>query len=142
MDFAVAIAAGGLYALLGRKLTGKWADKAWFLRPLMLLTCAAALANTIIGVWAARLFGAVFGLVGGWFGVSAALLAGVAGLLLLVGTALDLKDKKADGIAKTGLVLLPILAMVASGPLAAQGLGLFDQVAQAGATALGSMIGG
>ncbi|MGI5208960.1 hypothetical protein ACQEU6_46280 [Spirillospora sp. CA-108201] len=142
MDFAVAIAAGGLYFVLGRKLTGNWATKAWFLRPAMLLVCAAALANTVIGIFGARLFGAVLGLIGGWFGASAALMAGVVGLLLLVGTALDLKDKRPDGIAKTGLVLLPILAMVASGPLAAQGLGLFDSIAQAGETGLGTMIGG
>lgn len=141
MDFAVAIAAGGLYFVLGRKLTGKWAEKAWFLRPLMLLTCAASLANTIIGIWGARLISGILGLVGGWFGASAALLAGVVGLLLLVGTALDLKDKRPDGIAKTGLIVLPVLAMVASGPLAAQGLGLFDSLAQAGGSALGSMIG-
>lgn len=142
MDFAVAIAAGGLYVVLGRKLTGNWGAKAWFLRPLMLLICAASLANTVIGVWGARLFAGVLGWAGGLFGASAALLAGVVGLLLLVGTALDLKDKRPDGIAKTGLVLLPILAMVASGPLAVQGSGLFDSIAQAGATGLGTMIGG
>lgn len=142
MDFAVAIAAGGMYFILGRKLTGNLATKAWFLRPTLLLICAASLANTIIGIWVARLFGGVLGWAGGLFGASGALLAGVVGLLLLLGTALDLKDKRPDGIAKTGLVLLPILAMVATGPLAAQGLGLFDSIAQAGQTGLSTMIGG
>ena|SRR5690606_5640821 len=141
MSFAVAIAAVGLYVILGRKL-GAWATKVWFLRPVLLLTFAASLANTIVGVWAARLAGGVLGLIGGWIGVSAALMAGVVGLLLLVDTALDLKNKRPDGMARTGLVALPVLVMVASGPLATTGAGLFDQVAQAGATALTAMIGG
>ncbi|MEV3927034.1 hypothetical protein [Actinomadura coerulea] len=142
MDFAVAIAAGGLYFVLGRKLTGNLGTKVWFLRPAMLLICAASLANTVLGVWSAKVTGGLLGWVGGWFGASAALLAGVVGLLLLVGTALDLKDKRPDGIAKTGLITLPILVMVASGPLAAQGAGLFDSIAQAGANGLSTMIGG
>ncbi len=142
MDFAVAIAAGGMYLILGRKLTGSLAAKAWFVRPAMLLICAASLANTIIGVWGAKAINALLGWVGGWFGASGALMAGVAGLLLLLGTALDLKDKRPDGIAKTGLILLPILAMVAVGPLAVQGSGLFDSIAEAGRTGLSTMIGG
>lgn len=141
MEFAVAIAAGGLYIILGRKL-GAWAAKVWFVRPAMLLICSASLASTIVGVWAARLAGGVLGWIGGLLGASAALLAGVIGLLLLVGTALDLKDKRPDGIAKTGLIALPVLAMIASGPLASIGTGLFGQIAGAGATALTTMIGG
>lgn len=141
MSFAVAIAAVGLYVILGRKL-GAWATKVWFLRPVLLLVFSASLANTIVGVWAARLAGGVLGWIGGLFGASAALMAGVVGLLLLVGTALDLKDKRPDGMARTGLIALPVLAMIASGPLASTGNGLFDQVAQAGATALSTMIGG
>lgn len=142
MDFAVAIVAGGLYFILGRKLTGTLAAKAWFLRPAMLLICAASLANTVLGVWGAKAAGGLLGWIGGWFDVSAALLAGAVGLLLLVGTVLDLKDKRPDGIAKTGLVLLPILAMVAAGPLAVQGSGLFDSIAQASRSGLSTMIGG
>lgn len=141
MEFAVAIAAGGLYIILGRKL-GAWAARVWFLRPVLLLICSASLASTIVGVWAARLAGGVLGWIGGLVGASAALLAGVVGLLLLVGTALDLKDRRPDGIAKSGLIALPVLAMIASGPLASIGTGLFDQIAGAGATALTTMIGG
>ena len=142
MEFAVAIAAGGLYGILGRKLGGGLAHKLWFLRPAMLLICSASLANTIVGVWAARLAGGGLGWAGELLGMSAATAAGVVGLLLLVGTALDLKDHRPDGIAKTGLIVLPVLVMVATGPLAASGSGLFDSLAAGASTALASLIGG
>lgn len=142
MGYLVAAAAFGLWAVLKRKMTGRVAMRLWFVPPALLLIGSASLANTGLGAWVAGLIGAVIAWPAGLIGVSAAAAIVVVGLLLLVATVFDLKDRNADGIAKTGLILLPILAIAASGPLAASGAGLFDQVANAGTNGLTSLIGG
>ncbi|RFU39109.1 hypothetical protein DZF91_24135 [Actinomadura logoneensis] len=141
MSYVVAAVAFGLWIILGKKLSGHLL-KFWWLRPSMLLVCSASLASTGVGTWAAHMLGKPMGWVGGWVHVSGALVAGGVGVLLLVGTVLDLKDRHPDGIAKTGLIALPLLALVASGPLADTGTNLFGSIAQTSASTLASMIGG
>lgn len=142
MGYLVAVAAFGLWTVLKRKMTGRIAMRLWFVPPALLLIGSASLANTGLGAWVAGLVGTVIGWPAGLVGVSGTLAVGVVALLLLIATALDLKDRNADGIAKTGLIMLPILAIAAAGPLFDAGAGLFDQVANAGQSGLTSLIGG
>lgn len=141
MTYVVVIVAGVLYWILGKKL-GAWQDKAWFVRPAMLVISSASFANTGLGIWCAHVLRGTFGWAGGLLDASSGLVAGGIGLILLVGTALDLRDHRPDGMAKTGLIMLPLLVLVASGPLASSGAGLFDSISQAGTHGLSSMIGG
>lgn len=100
------------------------------------------LADTVVGVWASTyLIEPVLGFLGGFVGVSAALLAGVAFVLLTVAAVFDLIDLNPEGIAKTAVLVLPFLALVAVGPFAAAGSGLFDAVANTGAGALTNLVG-
>lgn len=148
MSYAVAVLAFGLYFILRRRGGGgggrvsKMLAKAWWVSPLMLLVASAAITNTIIGVWSAKLGGGMFGWVGGLVHASGATTAGVVFLLLLVGTCLDLVDKRPDGIAKTGLIVLPLLALIMVGPLAGTGRGLLDSINKASAHSVSSLIGG
>lgn len=142
MGYLVAIAAFGLWAVLKRKLTGRAASRLWFAPPALLLIGSASLANTGLGAWIAGLLVDVVAWVASFVAVSATAAIGVVMLILLVATALDLKDKQADGIARTGLILLPILAMSAAGPLPEATGGLFSSVANLGTNGLTSLIGG
>lgn len=142
MGYLVAVAAFGLWAVLKKKMGGRIAMRLWFVPPALLLIGSASLANTGLGAWIAGALAAVIGWPAGMVGVSATAAIVVVGLLLLAATVFDLKDRNADGVAKTGLILLPILAIAASGPLADGGANLFDQVANAGTNGLTSLIGG
>ena len=142
MGYLVAVAAFGLWAVLQKKMAGRIAMRLWFVPPALLLIGSASLADTGLGSLLAQVISAVVGWPAGLAGVSGSLVVGVIGLLLLIATALDLKDRHADGIAKTGLVMLPLLAIAAAGPLADTGTGLFDQVANFGQHGLTSLIGG
>lgn len=143
MSYIVALAAFGLWAVLTSKLKGKLASKLWFLRPALLLIGSASAANTGVGVWIAdHLVAGVLGWAAGMVGIAGALVAGVIVLILAIATALDLKDRSADGIAKMGLIALPILVLAAAGPLAANGAGLFDSIAGLGTSGLSAIVGG
>lgn len=100
------------------------------------------LADTIVGVWASTyLIEPVLGFLGGFVGISAALVAGVAFVLVTIAAVFDLIDLKPEGIAKTAVMVLPFLALVAVGPVADAGAGLFDAVSSTGAGALTNLVG-
>lgn len=100
------------------------------------------LADTVVGVWVSNyLIEPVLGLVGSPLGLSAALLAGVAFVLIALAAVFDLIDLKPDGIAKTAVIVLPFLALAAVGPIADAGAGLFDAVSESGSEALTAVVG-
>ena len=83
------------------------------------------------------------GFVGGWFGVSGGAVAAV-GLLAVVALGLwDLAvDGKPDGIAKTAVYTIPVLALVASGPIAPVLLDLVHTINSSTPSLVASITGG
>lgn len=119
----------GLFFLALRKLAQKFNGHryTWWLPYAFLALGVFALAYAplpfglgSIGTLVAQLVGWLFGWIGSWFGVSATIIAGVLLVLSLAFGLVDLlKDRKPDGAAKTMVFALPVLVLVASGPVAA-----------------------
>lgn len=110
----------------------------WVIPPVLLFLTATTFAVTPAGHW---VMGKLAGLLSG-MGLSPAGSAALTIVLLLVGTFLDLRDKRADGVAKTGLVLIPLLAVIASGPIADAVNGVTTGVSNVGHTTISTVTGG
>lgn len=100
--------------------------KLWFV-PFMFLTlgvCALAYAPLPFGIGSiaslvAGMADWVLGWVGGLIGVSSAVIAGLLLVLVLIFGLVDLiQDHKPNGMAKTMVFALPVLALIAAGPIA------------------------
>lgn len=119
----------GAFFLALRKLTLKWSSKkVWWLPAALLALAVWALAyaplpfglGTLAGL-AASLLGWAFGLVGSLIGVRASVIAGILLVLVLIFGLHDLiKDHRPDAWAKTATYALPVLALIATGSIAAQ----------------------
>lgn len=145
--------AGGLFLALRKlaeRLQGrKLFERLWWL-PFALLSLAVwafAYAPLPFG-WGtpAGLLGTIVKWVlqwpGSWIGVSASLIATVVLIVLLGFAAVDLfSDKKPDGIAKTAVYVIPILALVAGGSVAAQVLHFTHLVGNVGPQFVTSIAG-
>lgn len=121
----------GLFFLALRFVAKKFAHKHRVLKLvpfafLALAVAAMAYAPLPFGLGsiaslAAALAGWVFGIVGGWIGVSSSVIAGLVLVLVLLFGAIDLiKDLKPDGWATAMVYALPVLVLIAAGPVAAQ----------------------
>lgn len=146
MSYIAAALALGLYVVWNKYAPRKLKSfKGSGFVPFALLAIGVTtLANTIIVTWpVANVVAPIFGWVGGWFGVSGATVAGVVFVLLAIAALLDiLNDFDPEGIAMTAVIVLPVLALVAVGPLAAAGSGLFDSISEAGSQALTNLVSG
>lgn len=85
----------------------------WIIPVILLFLATTSLAVSPPAIWAMGKIGdGVNGL-----GFSAAGSAALTIVILLVVLVLDLRDKKPDGGAKFALILIPLLAVIASGPV-------------------------
>lgn len=143
MTFIVAGFCLALYVLVTKKLTGKLAPKLWWLRPSLLFMFSASLAATWLGELLAGWLGGLFDWITDLFDVGAGgeLIAGALLVLMVLGTVLDLKDKKPDGFAKTGLIMIPLLALIAAGPIASGTRDLTGKVSDGAENGVTSIIG-
>lgn len=129
------------------KQAGRWVHLLPFLC-LVMMVWALAYAPLPFGLGSiagllASLLNWVLGFVGGWFGVSGGAVAAVA-LLAVVALGLwDLAvDGKPDGIAKTAVYTIPVLALVASGPIAPVLLDLVHTINSSTPSLVASITGG
>jgi hypothetical protein len=127
--------------MLIRKRKAKWLP--WFLAPIVLFLSSTCFALSDLGHWIARVpFGWVTGIPAAFGGPSAAVIATVILVLLLLAALLDLfADKKADGWAKTGIVLVPLLALIAVGPIAQSVNNITNNVGRGGAQGVDALTG-
>lgn len=140
----------GLFFLALRKLAKKLKNKKlWFLPYTFLVLAVAALAyaplpwgwGSLGGILAA-LVGWVLGWIGGLLGVSAAMIAGLLLVLAIVFGLVDLiKDQKPDAWAKTMVYAVPVLTLVAAGPLAANVLEFIQTLGGLGPTVVSEIAG-
>lgn len=137
MSYFVAILAIAFIVLLHKKLK-KWCR--WYVVLPLALVGAAALANTTLGRWAANGLEGLVGLLAGAIGMSTPLLA--TGLMLIL-LALVLygyiHDRKADRTEIIGTFVLPLLFLIATGPIAGAGSTFFDSIAAVGTSAFGGL---
>lgn len=137
--------AGGLFLFLRHLITplanhGKVKKVLWWVPYALLVlgVCALMLApipftDVSIAQGLAYVASWLFGLLGSAIGAPAAAIGGVALFILIVAALVDLiKDQKPDGIAKTAVFLLPVLALVAAGPIAANILDFTHSIGQVG----------
>lgn len=121
---------------------GKFAAAVIEFVPFTLLAIATmTLADTAVGRWLTAPVEWVLQFPAGWMGTSTAVLAGVAFALMALAAILDLLDLKPDGVAKTAVIVLPFLVLIATGPIADAGSGLFERVNQAGTAAMSAIVG-
>lgn len=104
----------------------------WVLVPGLALIGGSCFAATGPGAWIAQKLGSAVG----------PLLIGAISLILMFVIYLDLRDKKADKTARFGLMILPILFIAGTGPLADLGQTATSGVAEFGAASIGRLIGG
>ncbi|EIF01241.1 hypothetical protein [Saccharomonospora glauca] len=103
---------------------------------LLFLTSTSLAVSPPVG-W---LMGKVADLLGS-FGLSAAGTAALTIVVLLVALVLDLMDKKPDGVAKTALIVIPLLAVIASGPVGDAVRNVNDGVARMGTNVISTVTG-
>lgn len=142
MSWAIFLAGAGLLAILRKRSPKALAKVMWIINGLLAVMTGAALADIVLGAWISGLLSALFGWVGGWFGASAGIVAGVVVLLVAAIVILDLMDRVADQPAIAGLIMLPVLFLITSGPVDAAGESLYSAAEQIGASSLGRLVGG
>ena len=122
----------------------KWkAWKKWWVVGIVTALFACSFAATNLGGWAASLLGKLFALLANLIGTSGALLAAVAVLIFIPAVIYGfVKDKKADKWEMTGLIALPLLFIIASGPVAANGGTLTDALTNFGSEGLSYLVRG
>lgn len=141
MSWIVLILAAGLMWLISK--SGWLMKQKWIFVPQALLafTVGAALSEIEPGRWIGGIFGWVTGLFDRW--MPAALLAAVLVVLGFVAAVFKLLDKDADKTELALLVLLPSLAIAASGMgVATLIVELAGTVSGAATSATSSVIGG
>lgn len=139
MSYIIAATAFGLLLVLRKRN-----KTPWWVRAALAAIGGAGLADSGLGGWLAARISDIAGWVAGVTGApSAALVAGVAALILSVIVVYDIAvDKKADKPAMAGLVLLPLLFIAAAGPLAGAGAGLTEAITNLGTSGLTALVGG
>lgn len=136
----LALVSLGVLLLLHKKWK-KW--KKWWLVAIVTALFACSFAGTQLGGWTAGLLRALLSLPAGWIGATAALFAAIAVLILIPLVYYGFRhDKKADKWEMAGLILLPLLFIIASGPVAAHGGTLVQAVSQFGSQGLSYLVQG
>ena len=137
MAWVLLIFTTGLLVLLHKKWK-KW--KKWWLVGIVTALFACSFAATQLGGWAAGLLRALLNLIPGGSG------ALIAAVLVLLGIPAVIygfvHDKKADKWEMGVLIALPLLFIIASGPVAAHGGNLTDAVSRFGSSGLGYLVRG
>lgn len=140
MSWVVMLTAFGLLLVLRKRSKPSWL---WVVNAALAAIAGAALVETGIGSWLMGVLSSLAGWVGGIVGASATMVAGVAMLILTVMVVLDIAfDRRADKVAILGLILLPMLFLIAGGPVAEGGSQLVASVRDLGTGLLGPLIGG
>lgn len=126
------------------KLQRKWKKWAkWWVVGIVAALAAAAFASTNLGGWTAQLIGRILGFPAGWIDVTPAMLAALVVICLIPVIIYGLvHDKSADKPEIIALFLLPLLFIIASGPVAAGGGTLTEALAGFGSQGLGYLIQG
>jgi hypothetical protein len=125
----------GVLFLLHKKWK-KW--KKWWIVAIVTALFACSFAGTSLGGWLAGVMRSVLGVPAGWIGTTAALLATIAVLILIPTVYYGFRhDKKADKWEMAGLILLPLLFIIASGPVASHGGTLVVAISHFGSQGLG-----
>ena len=104
----------------------------WLIPPLLLFLTSATFAAGPAGRWVMDLVAKVLG----GMGLAVGLVSSLAIILLVLGIVLDLRDKKADRFARTALVLVPLVAILAAGPIAEAVNGITNGVSDTGNAAV------
>lgn len=128
VTFAVAV----VCFVLMRMAMNNSKNAPWWLVPTLAVMGGASLSATFIGKWAAERINNFIG----------PLLVGAVVLILIASIVFDLRDRKADKTARIGLIVLPILFMAGSGPLAELGNSVSGGISQAAAASIGALLGG
>lgn len=140
MAWLMTIFAALVLVLLHKKWK-KW--KKWWLVGIVTALFACSLAATPLGGWLAGLLASLLGWIGGWINTPGALLGAV---LVLIGIPAVIygfvHDKKADKWEMGALILLPLLFIIAAGPVAANGGTLTDAIAGFGSNGLSYLVSG
>jgi len=140
MGWVVFVLSAGLLMVLRRYSKPSWL---WIPIAVLAMFAGAAFARTWGGDWLSTAMRWVFTFVGGWFGIGAGIIAGVIAVLMVVAAGFDIfADRKADTVALVCLFLLPILVLIASGPVAATVDRVYDNVYQGGVSSVGRLAGG
>lgn len=140
MGWIVFVLSAGLILVLRR-----YSKPSWLWIPIALLAAfaGAAFARTWGGDWLASALAWAFRFVGGWFGIGAGVIAGILAVLMVVVAVFDIgADRKADSPALACLFLLPILVLIATGPVASTVGSVYDHVYQGGVSSVGRLAGG
>jgi len=112
--------------------------KKWYVKSILFAIFSVSLAQTIVGGWLVAGLRWLIGLTTLPIGA----LGGALVLLALIVLIADIwKDKKADKLAQAAILLLPILFVVAAGPIAPTGKGLTDSFANISANGLAFLTG-
>lgn len=114
-----------LFALFLWKITKGRKKMLWFIPPILLFLGVCSLVwaplpfvGGSLATWIGTLLGWVLGWLAGLFSASSATAATVAILALAIAAVIDLLDKQPDKWAKTAIVTIPFLAVLATGPIA------------------------
>lgn len=138
MSWLLCLFAFGTLFLLKKKWK-KW--NKWWVVAIFAALGACSFANTDLGGWAAGLLRSLLGLFGGVIGVSAALLGALAVLICIPMVVYGfVHDRKANKPELIGLIVLPLLFIIASGPVAANGGRLSDAVSHFGSNGLSYLV--
>ncbi|RAS57832.1 hypothetical protein C8D87_12115 [Lentzea atacamensis] len=141
MMWLAALFAFCLYPLASR-LVKRWKPlkKLWWLPYVILAVAIFALSAAplpfgwgTVGGLAAKIVKWPMGLLAGWWDISVAWIAGPLLVLVIIAGLLDLfADKKADGFARIMLITAPVLALIATGPIASGTQEVVDTVGGVG----------
>lgn len=115
----------------------------WFVKPILAGFGAAAFSQTDWGQTIAGWILGALGWVGDWFGISGAVVAGILTAALVLIVVLDIvADRVANAPAIGALLVLPLLFLIAAGPIADGGREISGNVANAGQSSVGRLVGG
>jgi hypothetical protein len=140
LSWLLALLSLGVLFLLHKKWK-KW--KKWWIVAIVTALFSCSFAGTQLGGWVAGLMRSLLGLPASWMHASAALLATIMVLILIPLVYYGFRhDKKADKWEMAGLILLPLLFIIASGPVAAHGGTLVEAISRFGSQGLGYLVHG
>lgn len=143
MPYVAAGLAFGLFYLFKQRLP-RAASRMPYVQFLWYLALAAGtiiLATTQVGDWVSGVVAGAAGWIGGLVGVDGAILVTAVFVLLAGAAVFDLVDGKVEGIAKTGIIVLPFLALVSAGPVAGAASELFAVVSSGATDPLLALVG-
>jgi hypothetical protein len=127
--------------MLLHKKWKKW--KKWWIVATVTTLFACSFAGTQLGSWVAGMLQRLLSALTFWTGVPSALYAGLAVLILIPLVYYGFRhDKKANKAEMAGLILLPLLFIIASGPVASHGGTLTDAITNFGNQGLTYLVRG